>query len=139
MSGPDSVGTKLSFCFQRKISLSPHVLDWRTKGYVTSVKNQGQCGSYWAFSVTGILEGQIAKKTHQLISLSEQQLVDCSTAYGNYGFNGAMMDYSYKYLVDNHGFDTNASYPYQAVDGKCRFNVKTVATDVTVSCFDLSA
>jgi len=116
----------------------PASVDWRTKGYVTPVKNQKQCGSCWAFSVTGTLEGQIAKKTQKLISLSEQQLVDCSTAYGNAGCCGGMMDYSYKYLEDNHGIDTNASYPYEGVDGTCRFNAKTVATDVT-SYVDIKA
>ncbi|CAF3870577.1 unnamed protein product [Rotaria sp. Silwood1] len=79
---------------------------------------------------TGTLEGQLAKKTKKLVALSEQQLVDCSTNYGNLGCNGGYMDNAYKYLIDNHGIDTNDSYPYEGVMGKCRFNPKTVATDV---------
>ncbi|CAF2029517.1 unnamed protein product [Rotaria magnacalcarata] len=125
------------FHFSSNINL-PKSVDWRTKGYVTPVKNQGQCGSCWAFSTTGTLEGQIAKKTQKLVTLSEQQLVDCSTDYGNSGCCGGLMDNSYKYLEDNHGIDTNASYPYEAIDGKCRFNVKTVAADVT-SYVDIKA
>ncbi len=93
-------------------------VDWVAQGYTTGVKDQGQCGSCWAFSTTGGLEA-LSKKTGPLMSFSEQQLVDCSGSYGNMGCNGGLMTFGYSYVRDK-GIITEDSYPYTAVDGSCR-------------------
>ncbi len=104
-------------------------VDWRSKGAVTPVKNQGQCGSCWAFSTTGSVEAAYFLKHGTLKSFSEQQLVDCAGGiFHNNGCNGGLMDYAFQYIEKNP-LDLEADYRYTARNGTCKSNQHTgVAT-----------
>ncbi|KAF9621912.1 hypothetical protein IFM89_029132 [Coptis chinensis] len=109
----------------------PESVDWREKGAVAEVKDQGSCGSCWAFSTVAAVEGINKIVTDDLVSLSEQELVDCDTTY-NQGCNGGLMDYAFDFIIKNGGIDTEEDYPYKALDGQCdqyRKNSRVVSID----------
>jgi C1A family cysteine protease len=102
-------------------------VDWRTKGAVTPVKNQGQCGSCWAFSTTGSLEGAHFLAGNSLTAFSEQQLVDCAAAEGNQGCNGGLMDQGFEYIIKQGSLCKEADYPYTAATDSCNVCSSPVA------------
>ena len=105
----------------------PLSVDWRTHGVVTPVKNQGECGSCWAFSATGSMEGQHARKTGKLISFSESQIVDCDTK--DAGCGGGWMDGAFRYVISNNGIEPEKNYPYVPQFEICSANkTENVAT-----------
>eukprot|EP00483_Globobulimina_turgida_P001189 UN01191 len=99
---------------------APAAVDWQASGDVTPVKNQGQCGSCWAFASTGALECDYSITKGKLTSLSEQQLVDCTGSYGNYGCNGGWWYNSFNYVKAEGGLCSESEYPYTARNGNCK-------------------
>ncbi|KAM7505977.1 hypothetical protein LguiB_004881 [Lonicera macranthoides] len=109
---------------------APTSLDWRKYGIVTGVKNQGGCGSCWAFSTTGAIEGVNALVTGELVSLSEQELVDCDST--NEGCDGGDMDYAFEWVINNGGIDSESDYPYKAYDTRCNITKEEETKVVTI-------
>ncbi|THD21334.1 Secreted cathepsin L 2 [Fasciola hepatica] len=107
----------------------PESVDWRDHGLVVEVKNQGQCGSCWAFSTTGALEGQYAKKYGKQMEFSEQQLVDCTRRYGNHGCHGGSFEKAFEYL-ETYGLEPEAVYPYEAHDERCKYDGRKATVTV---------
>ncbi|KAL4643316.1 hypothetical protein ACB092_02G084200 [Castanea dentata] len=114
---PETRGSSRDFSYRDVVDL-PKSVDWRKKGAVTPVKNQGSCGSCWAFSTVAAVEGINQIVTGNLTSLSEQQLIDCDRTFNN-GCNGGLMDYAFQFIVSNGGLNKEEDYPYLMEEGSC--------------------
>ncbi|XP_039521838.1 cathepsin S, ortholog 1 isoform X1 [Pimephales promelas] len=101
----------------------PARVDWTEHGMVSPVQNQGRCGSCWAFSAAGALEGQMKRRTGALVPLSPQNLLDCSVSLGNRGCKGGYLSRAFLYVIQNNGIDSNTFYPYEHKEGVCRYSV----------------
>jgi KDEL-tailed cysteine endopeptidase len=139
---PDStiVGAYGCKSFSSSAMGAPPAIDWRAFSAVTSVKDQGQCGSCWTFSSTGAVEGAWAIATGRLVDLSEQELVDCATGitYGSHGCNGGQMDGAFKYVI-GHGQCSAASYPYTSGTTLTGGTCKSCTAGATISsCSDVA-
>ncbi|KAK8943181.1 Xylem cysteine proteinase 1 [Platanthera zijinensis] len=110
-------------------------LDWRSKGAVTPIKDQGQCGACWAFSAVAAIESINQIKSGKLVSLSEQELIDCDISGEDQGCEGGLMDTAFKFIVDNHGINSEANYPFAGEDSSCNSKKASVSA-VKISGFE---
>jgi C1A family cysteine protease len=120
----NNIKRNIEYAFYQDGHALPDSFDWRLHGAVSPVKNQGQCGSCWAFSSAGGLEGAYAAKYGKMYDLSPQHLVDCEPK--SHGCNGGLMNYAFEYWI-NHGTILEQDYPYKGVDQDCQESKKTIS------------
>ncbi|KAK3431226.1 hypothetical protein EUGRSUZ_E02718 [Eucalyptus grandis] len=111
--------------FKYSTTQVPDSLNWVEKGVVGSIKDQGECGSCWAFAATATVESMLAMKTGKLVDLSEQQLIDCSKQ--NVGCKWGWTYRAYEYIAQNHGMTYESNYPYSGVEGPCNERAASIA------------
>ncbi|KAG5668595.1 hypothetical protein PVAND_016531 [Polypedilum vanderplanki] len=130
-----SLSTSDSFDYQ-DITYLPPSLDYRDFGLVTEVRDQGYtCGSCYAFSANCALEGQVAKYYGKLTALSEQNIVDCSTSYGNKGCDYGYMEAAFKYAKFNPGLANGTTYPYYGIDNQCQYTPQMLSAEISAYTF----
>ncbi|OMO65349.1 hypothetical protein COLO4_31317 [Corchorus olitorius] len=130
-----SVSTNSNRFRYKNLTKVPASIDWRQKGAVTPIKDQGDCGSCWAFSSVAAVEGLVKIKTGELVSLSEQQLLDCVKTERSQGCGGGWMDDAFEYIVKNRGLAEETEYPYTEKDGTCSHG-KAAMRAVQISGFE---
>ncbi|PKI31252.1 hypothetical protein CRG98_048358 [Punica granatum] len=125
---------KSPFKYENKTAV-PSSIDWRKKGAVTPIKDQGECGCCWAFSTVAAMEGITKITTGKLIPLSVQELVDCDTKGENWGCQGGLMDNAFEFIIQNKGLTTEAHYPYEGVDGTCN-TMKAASRAASITSYE---
>jgi len=122
----------------KRLENIPDNFDWRDKGIVSPVKNQGSCGSCWTFSTVGCLESHYLKKYGQFRNLSEQQLVDCAGDFDNHGCNGGLPSHAFEYIMYAGGIAEEKSYPYTAKTNNCSLDQNTLSVGVIGGSVNIS-
>ncbi|XP_054776504.1 zingipain-2-like [Prosopis cineraria] len=116
-----TTGSRTDYAEQKDSCGAPASMDWRQNGVVVGVKNQGSCGSCWAFAAAAAIESAHAISTRELVSLSEQELIDCDSK--GQGCSGGWPSYAFDWVVGNGGISKEDDYPYAAQKGYCRANM----------------